>query len=128
MALWAGIRDVRPISLGEGEALWLLSTRPSRGPGVLGAVEAAGGRGFLDWGGGRIWAAGPGTEAMARAVAGAIGREGGTFMLLRGPEHLRLTLPVVPPEPPALATLSDRVKAVLDPARILNPGRLSASL
>jgi glycolate oxidase FAD binding subunit len=127
-ALWAGIRDVRPISLGEGEALWLLSTRPSRGPGVLGAVEAAGGRGFLDWGGGRIWAAGPGTEAMARAVAGAIGREGGTFMLLRGPEHLRLTLPVVPPEPPALATLSDRVKAVLDPARILNPGRLSASL
>lgn len=127
-ALWAAIRDARPISLGEGEALWLLSTRPSRGPAVLGAVEAAGGRGFLDWGGGRIWAAGPGTEAMARAVAEVIARAGGTFMLLRGPEPLRITLPVVPPEPAALAKLSDRVKAVLDPARILNPGRLSASL
>jgi glycolate oxidase FAD binding subunit len=31
---------------------------------------------------------------------------------------------VVPPEAPALAALTRRVKAAMDPAGILNPGRI----
>lgn len=127
-SLWAHVRDVRPLTVASGEAVWLVATRPSRGPLVLQAVEEAGGRGFLDWGGGRLWLAGPGTAALHDAVTAAVGRAGGGWTLMRGPEALRLSADVVPPEVPALDALSQRVKLAMDPARILNPGRLRAAL
>lgn len=127
-SLWQAVRDVRPIVMQPGEAVWHVSTRPSRGPGLLAAVAAAGGRGILDWGGGRLWLAGPGTEALHAAVTAAVGRAGGGWTLMRGPEALRRAVEVVPPEEPALAALSARVKLAMDPARILNPGRLRAAL
>jgi glycolate oxidase FAD binding subunit len=34
----------------------------------------------------------------------------------------------VPPEPPALAAITRRVKEALDPRGILNPGRLYAGM
>jgi len=126
--LWQAVRDVQPIRVAEGEAVWQVSTRPSRGPTILAAAEAAGARGFLDWGGGRLWLAGAGTETLHQAIMAAVGREGGSWTLMRAPEALRLSAAVVPPEVPALAALSQRVKLAMDPARILNPGRLAATL
>jgi glycolate oxidase FAD binding subunit len=35
---------------------------------------------------------------------------------------------VVPPEPAPIAALTKRVKAVMDPAGILNPGRIHAGV
>jgi glycolate oxidase FAD binding subunit len=127
-AVWRAIRDVTPIRVAAGEAVWLVSTRPSRGPQMLAAAETAGARGFLDWSGGRVWLAGQASEALHAAIAAAVGVQGGTWTLMRAPEPLRAAVDVVPPEAAALAAITRRVKGALDPAGILNPGRLYAGL
>jgi glycolate oxidase FAD binding subunit len=127
-AVWRAIRNVTPVRAEAGEAVWLASTRPSRGPLVLAAAETAGARGFLDWSGGRVWLAGPGSEALHAAIASAVGVQGGTWTLMRAAEPLRAAVDVVPPEAAALAAITRRVKGALDPAGILNPGRLFAGL
>ncbi|HYZ33544.1 MAG TPA: FAD-linked oxidase C-terminal domain-containing protein, partial [Crenalkalicoccus sp.] len=81
---------------------------------------------LLDWGGGLVWAAGPPTESAHQAVMRAAAAASGTFMLVRAPEPLRAAVPVIPQEPAPLAAIARRVKAVMDPAGILNPGRLRA--
>lgn len=126
--LWQAVREVGPIRVGDGEAVWQVTTRPSRGPAILAAAEAAGARGFLDWGGGRLWLAGAGTDHLHQAIMTAVSREGGSWTLMRAPDSLRRSAAVVPVEVAALASLSQRVKLAMDPARILNPGRLSAAL
>ena len=123
-ALWRAIRDAVPLQAAVDDAVWRVSVRPSAGPGVLAAVLAAGGQGFLDWGGGLVWIAGPPTlHEIVRHAAGS-----GTWMVLRAPEPLRAAINVIPPEAPALAAITRRVKAAMDPRGILNPGRLYAGL
>ena len=125
-ALWAAVRDVAPLP--SAEAVWRVSVRPSAGPDVLAAVAPAGIGGFLDWGGGLVWLAGPASEHAHRQVEAAARAAGGTWMLLRAPDTLRTAVDVVPPEVPALAAITRRMKASLDPVGILNPGRLYAGL
>jgi glycolate oxidase FAD binding subunit len=125
-AVWRDVRDAVPLQVHDGEAIWRVSVRPSKGPDVLAAVAAAGGRGFLDWGGGLVWIAGP-AGAHEAVIAAALAARG-VWTLLHGPEPMRAAVDVVPPEPAALAAITRRVKASMDPAGILNPGRITAGL
>ncbi|HEV7266579.1 MAG TPA: glycolate oxidase subunit GlcE [Falsiroseomonas sp.] len=124
VALWAAIRDAQPLGAAPEEAVWRVSVRPSAGARVAAAASAIGARCLLDWGGGLVWIAGPATEAAHAAVMAAAAEARGSFTLFRAPEPLRAAVAVLPDEPPALAAIAARVKAALDPAGVLNPGRM----
>jgi glycolate oxidase FAD binding subunit len=61
-------------------------------------------------------------------VTAAARASGGTWMLFRAPDHLRASVAVVPPEVPALARITQAVKAAFDPKGIFNPGRMYAGV
>ncbi|MBY0338600.1 MAG: glycolate oxidase subunit GlcE [Acetobacteraceae bacterium] len=129
LATWRAIRDAEPLGAAPGEAVWRLSVAPSRAPTACALLREGGiGKLLLDWGGGLIWAAGPATEQAHGAAIQAARAAGGTFTLFRAPEALAAAVPVLPEEPPALAAIGRRVKAVLDPSGILNPGRMRAGV
>jgi glycolate oxidase FAD binding subunit len=129
-AVWRDVRDVRPLAARpggqSGDAVWRVSVRPSAGPLVLNALRPHGVAGFLDWGGGLAWLAGPADTATHLAVEAAAQAVKGTWILMRAPDALRGAVRVIPDEPAPLARISRQVKAALDPANILNPGRLYA--
>jgi glycolate oxidase FAD binding subunit len=121
--LWRAVRDARALS---GDGIWRVSVRPSAGPGVLRAVPDA--AGYLDWGGGLVWLAGPATETTHRAIEAAARAANGTWTLMRAPDSLRGAVDIVPPEAAQLAAITRRVKEAMDPRGILNPGRIYAGL
>jgi glycolate oxidase FAD binding subunit len=125
-AVWRSVRDVRVLSVAEGDGIWRVSVRPSSGAGILRSAEGT--SGFLDWGGGLVWLAGPATETTHRAIEAAARAAGGTWTLMRAPDPLRGAVDVVPPEPAPLGAITRRVKQAMDPRGILNPGRMYAGL
>ena len=122
-AVWRAVRDAQPLAHEGAEMVWRVSVRPSAGPGVL-AVPGL--HGFLDWGGGLVWLAGP--AAAHDAVTAAVTAAGGIWTVMRAPEGMRAGGAMVPPEPAVVAALTRRVKAVMDPGGILNPGRIYAGV
>jgi glycolate oxidase FAD binding subunit len=128
IAVWKDIRDGRPLTAAAEDAVWRVSVRPSAGAAVLAAVYPAGVTGYLDWGGGLVWLAGPAHVATHDAVETAATAAGGVWTVLRAPDTLRGAVRVVPDEAAPLARITRRVKAAMDPAGILNPGRLYAGL
>jgi glycolate oxidase FAD binding subunit len=122
-SVWRAVRNVVPLDAAGAEIVWRVSVRPSTGPGVL---AAAGVRGFLDWGGGLVWLAGP--ASAHDAVIAAVREAGGIWTVMRAPEGFRASAQMVPPEPAPVAALTRRVKAVMDPGGILNPGRIYAGV
>ena len=125
-AAWRAIRDAVPLRAEPGDAVWRVSVRPSNGPAAVAALDAAGARCFLDWGGGLVWVAGPAALHERVTAAALAGR--GTWTVLHAPEPMRAAVDVLPAEPPALARITRRVKAAMDPSGILNPGRLYAGV
>lgn len=124
-ALWRSVRDAVPLNAAPKEAIWRISVAPSAAPQVVAALSAAFEAKFLlDWGGGLIWVAGPASVQAHGAVMQAAA--GGSFTLFRAPPSLAANVAVLPEEPPALAAIARRVKAVLDPHGLLNPGRMRA--
>jgi glycolate oxidase FAD binding subunit len=128
-AVWKAVRALAPLDAAPQDAVWKISVRPSAGPGVAAALEQAGARRwFADWGGGLLWASGPATGAMHAAVTRAANQSGGVWQIVRAPDGLSAAVDAVSPDPAPLAAIAARVKAVLDPHGIFNPGRMRAGL
>jgi glycolate oxidase FAD binding subunit len=111
---WRGIREHTDEFFAGGEPLWRLSL-PSSAP----ATGLAGAQ-LIEWGGALRWSR---TAAEAAAVREAAAGAGGHATLFRGGER---SAGVFTALTPALARLHRELKAVFDPAGILNPGRLYA--
>jgi glycolate oxidase FAD binding subunit len=127
-AAWAAIRDADVLSAAPGDAIWRISVRPSQGAAILAVAEAEGAQGFLDWGGGLAMVAGPARESLHVALTTAVTRAGGVWTVLRAPAPWRGVAHMLPAEKPALAAISRRVKAAMDPGGIFNSGRMFAGV
>jgi glycolate oxidase FAD binding subunit len=126
-AVWAALRDVKPLVEPRDRAVWRISVAPTAGPRVVEAVAAHRPvEAYYDWGGGLIWlATGEDRDGGAQAIRAAIAAQGGGHAtLLRGSQALRAVVPVFQPQPGPVAALSRRLKDQYDPHGILNPGRL----
>lgn len=131
-ALWAAIRDVKPLVEPTDRPVWRISVAPTQGPAVVEALSAHGTvDAFYDWGGGLVWLAmdGQAPARQAELIRGCVGHKGGGHAtLMRAPAEVRAAVPVFQPQPDALAALSRRLKDNFDPARVLNPGRMAEGL
>lgn len=130
-ALWRAVRDVEPLAEPRDQAVWRISTAPTRGPDLAGVVGrlVPGSRWFFDWGGGLIWLACPvGEDAGAAAIRAAVDQYGGHATLVRAPAEIRAAVAVFQPEPEPLARLTAGIKAAFDPKGIFNPGRMWAGV
>lgn len=114
---WDDVREQRLEFLPLAQELWRVSL-PANSPPL--PMEE---RTLIEWGGSLRWLPGPRHGAALHALAA---RLGGHAMLYRGPQK--------PPEgsfqplPPAMLALHQRLKAVFDPYRICNRGRLHPDL
>jgi glycolate oxidase FAD binding subunit len=129
-SLWLTILDVDGLSAPFGTPIWRVSVRPGDGPQVVAAAQAAfPARVLYDWGGGLIWiAGGEGSDAGAAVIRAAIGAVGGHATLVRAADAVRTAVEVFEPLAPPLMDLTRKLKAIFDPAGILNPGRIYAGI
>lgn len=126
-ATWRGVRDVAAF-VGTDEAVWRISTAPTRGHQVIALVSRERpARWFYDWGGGLVWLATPATgDAGATAIRAALAGLGGHATLIRAPADLRAAVAVFQPQAEPLRKLEALIRSAFDPKRILNPGRMHA--
>jgi glycolate oxidase FAD binding subunit len=111
---WTGIREQTDPFFAWDAPLWRLSL-PSNAP----QIELPGAQ-LIEWGGALRWLK---TNADSGTVRGATARAGGHATLFRAGEKAEGAFTALPP---VLVQLHRGLKAVFDPAGILNPGRMSA--
>ncbi len=111
-AIWADIRDARPLCDGQGD-IWRICVKPSDGPRV---VAAAGGHPALyDWQGGLVWLRMPQGTVLRDRIA----EYPGHATLMRGTDKRAFQ-----PEPMPVARLSQGLRTQFDPRGILNSGKM----
>lgn len=124
--LWREIRDVAPYADGTDRPLWRVSMTPSRGHELVAGLRLrAGVDAFYDWQGGLIWMrmeADPEADVLRHGIR-TLG--GGHATLMRASPAVRAAIPAFEPQAPAVALLSARVRAKLDPHGIFNPGLMT---
>ena len=130
ISLWKKIRDVTWLAEPRDHAVWKISIAPSKTPLLLARLKASlSFRHLLDWGGGLIWLQTTSDrDAGAALIRSTLFGTGGHATLVRGTEALRASVDVFEPLSASLQAISTNVKASFDPERILNPGRMAASL
>ena len=124
--VWRAVRELEPLPVGEGEALWRLSLPPTQSMAAAQALIPLGAlRGMGDLGGALLWVVLP-ASADPLKIHHAAQAAGGHARLLRAQGLPEGDYPVFPEQSPARARLHASLKAAFDPAGILNPGRMYA--
>ena len=113
---WTGIREHTDPFLATGGPLWRLSVKPTTPPLNLPGAH------LIEWGGALRWLR---SDADARTIRDAATRAGGHATLFRGGDRKGA---VFQPLTPALMKIHRNLKKALDPAGVLNPGRLYPDL
>ena len=125
-------QEMRLVTVMHGSKLplWRISTAPKLGPTVVASiarympVEAV-----YDWSGGLIWLEVPiSADAGATDIRRVIALHGGHATLVRAEASVRAAVEVFQPLDPGIDRLTRRLKAAFDPAGILNPGRMYATI
>lgn len=114
-AFWASLRDQTHAFFADPGRLWRLQLPPGSGP--VGDAAAM----LVEWQGMQRWYRARGEENLFALAAAA----GGSAMLYRGARNEEEVF--APLAPPVLA-LHRALKKTFDPAGILNPGRMYATL
>ncbi|MBB5274704.1 glycolate oxidase FAD binding subunit [Rhizobium rosettiformans] len=124
--LWREIRDVVPYADGTARPLWRVSMAPSEAWKLVAGLRLrAGIDAYYDWQGGLVWMraeADPEAEVLRHGIR-TLG--GGHATLLRAAPQIRAEVAAFEPQAPAVALLSARLKAKLDPHGIFNPGLMT---
>lgn len=116
LSFWDTVRDqAHPALAGDGP-LWRLSLPQTAPIPPIGDVVA------WDWAGAQVWLR---SDAAPQAIWRAAAAAGGHATLFRG---AKAGEEVFQPLSPALLGLHQRLKRALDPAGVLNPGRMYGAL
>ena len=128
LAFWGELRQLSVLQ-GSMRPVWRISTAPTSGPRVVALIRRyIGADAVYDWSGGLVWAeVAESADAGAADIRRVIASVGGHATLVRAAEPVRAGIDVFQPQEPALDQITRSIKAVLDPAGILNPGRMVAS-
>jgi glycolate oxidase FAD binding subunit len=124
--LWREIRDVMPYADGTARPLWRVSMAPSEAWKLVAGLRLrAGIDAYYDWQGGLVWMrmeADPEAEVLRHGIR-TLG--GGHATLVRAAPQIRAEVATFEPQAPAVALLSARLRAKLDPHGIFNPGLMT---
>jgi glycolate oxidase FAD binding subunit len=129
-ALLEAMAPMRAVSAGEARAFWRAFESPLADAPVLWrlslpaslAAEVLGkglGPWLMDWAGARVWLACDDAEAVRKGAEAA----GGHAMLVRAPEALRRTAPMLHPQPAPVMALEARIRRAFDPVGVFETGR-----
>ena len=113
---WQGIREQTDPFFSGADPLWRVSVPTVAAPLALPGAQ------MIEWNGGLRWLK---TSTASVTVREAAHKAGGHATIFRGSDR---SAGVFSPLSPTLARLHRELKAVFDPAGILNPGRLHAQV
>lgn len=130
---WSELRRLSvltPIPGAPATQLWRISTAPRQSASVIAAIRRnTDAEALFDASGGVIWLEVPASaDAAAADIRRILAGHGGHATLIRAEPEVREVVEVFQPMPSANARLTAGLKEAFDPARILNPGRMYASI
>ena len=122
--LWENLRELRPLPVNETVNLWRISIPPALATQLWKELRILGAeQGFMDWGGGLVWALLPTARRGTRLHQ--VAREaGGHARLVRFGRGEHTGEQVFSPLDSVKATLHKNLKLAFDPTGVLNPGRM----
>jgi glycolate oxidase FAD binding subunit len=133
LAFWGELRRLSVLVPVAGEAptqLWRISTAPVVAHKVVQAVRRnIATEAYYDASGGVIWLeVGASADAAAADIRRLLSSFGGHATLIRADGDVRASVDVFQPMSPVVTRLTKGIKSAFDPAGLLNPGRMYATL
>lgn len=114
----------------NGSHVWRISTTPSAAAALVSSVRRhMNVEAFYDWSGGQVWLETPASaDAGSADIRRAVATHGGHATLIRADEVVRRNVEVFQPLGSALDRITRGIKDAFDPMRLLNPGRMYATM